>query len=226
MNCYFDRIAEEYGDEYVQRVYEEIRRDPQAYRIKEDTSGVDLVGIPILFTVMLKSALNAENKVRERMRAETLLPLLIQIEPEPLSTIGLDVFITTVNEKAPREDVLTVIKVKAAKLRSCSQELASDTAMHSMIVYKSRIGKYYNFVRIIRAIDGEYVYGPKNRQVPLSYCIDESDRLILITPKRIKRRHFSSENELSEKDIRSIEMAYKYKPIEDTLKRAYENMEW
>lgn len=54
MNCYFDRMAEDYGDEgkeIVQRAYEELKKKPENYRIEQDTSVTDVPGIPVLFAI-------------------------------------------------------------------------------------------------------------------------------------------------------------------------------
>jgi hypothetical protein len=72
-NCLLDRFFELLGGEIVQRAYEKIRKNPRAYTIQEDVSGVDLDGVPILFTVKLGVAIDASNEARadERQQRHT-----------------------------------------------------------------------------------------------------------------------------------------------------------
>jgi hypothetical protein len=224
MNCFFDRLAEKYGDNYAQRVYDELKKMPQTYTILRDASGVDLINVPILFTVQLRAGIDAENIARtEYYGCVNLLLYYVQIEPEPESNVQLDTFINTVNEKVPKEDSLTVIKVKKEKLESFSGKL-SEYQMGSMIIYKSRIGQYYNFLKIISAMDKDYAYGPNDRKVPLSFITDESNGLILITPIKMRQTYFKTEQELSKKETSIIQMVYKYKPISETY-RTYKDTE-
>lgn len=63
MNCFLDRIAEERGQEVLQKVYEELRAAPDNYTIDESPGGCALVGIPVLFGIRsLSIALVVYNK--------------------------------------------------------------------------------------------------------------------------------------------------------------------
>ncbi|MCK4307732.1 hypothetical protein KAW50_05855 [candidate division WOR-3 bacterium] len=157
--------------------------------------------------------------------ASLLMPELLELEPEYESTVRLDLFIGTVNEEIEKrkkelleegkweeldklEDTKTIFKVKLEKFKNF---YFSEVMYYTMILYKSRLGEYYNFLFFL-GLDDEYAYGPKNRKVPLSYCIDESEEFFLVTPRRIKEKYFKEEKELSEEYMRTMDMVYKYKP--------------
>ncbi len=67
MNCLLDRMAEMEGEGVVQKLYEEIRKDPNAYTIREDTNSVDVGGIPILFSLNAKGVVDAQDRALERI---------------------------------------------------------------------------------------------------------------------------------------------------------------
>jgi hypothetical protein len=63
MNCFLDRLLETKGKVVAQKTYEEIKKNPKAYSITEDTSGGDAClgtsRIPILFFVDLGATIKA-----------------------------------------------------------------------------------------------------------------------------------------------------------------------
>ena len=94
-----------------------------------------------------------------------------------------------------------------------------------MTIYRSRFAQYWHFL-ILRSLDAIYAYSPNNRKVSLSYCHDESGRVLLCTPLGTKKKHFAQDRELSESELQKITMVYEYKPYDQTIERLVASRQW
>ncbi len=221
MNCYVDRLAESEGDLFAQMAYEEIKKDPGNYVIDKSARGEDIKDTPVLFGVTLYAGLEAENKLRPVFRK-------VHAEPEPELVYPLKDVAKVFNEvyqegHVSLTDYQIYFKVKLNKFKKFAANLPTNCA----IIYKSKMGDYYNFV-LLQESDDEYVYGSygnHKRKIPFSYCVDESNELILQAPQKIKTVFFKNEIMLSEEDISKMMFVYQYKSIDQTIRTLFDFQE-
>ena len=148
--------------------------------------------------------------------------LLAYHEPEALETVTLEAFIRIVNEAAKSmksdENPLTAFKTTVKRLQQNKAKLPPET----VLLYKSRtIGDFWHFLFVHR-VDEIYVHGQNDRTVALPYCIDESGQITLISTCNIRKKYFTDERELDERERRNMRVAYTYKPYVETAEELYE----
>ncbi len=81
MNCFLDRIAEESGERFVQKVYEELKNTPNSYTMNKEVSTYDVAGIPTLFGLKASICISIHNNAITRIKDEMSL-LAIKLSTE------------------------------------------------------------------------------------------------------------------------------------------------
>ena len=218
MNCLLDTLMQLGGLERAQRTYAVIREDPRSYTIcRNCPPATPETGTPILFTLA-----NLDVAFKAGGRAERLLEvaLFAYCEPEPTETLGLDMFIGTVNEalhgmNMPALDELSMIAFTTGvdRMKDCP-----DLSSGVTILYKSKAGEFWHFLAI-HDCDDVFVYGPQDRKVILPYCVDEAGKVLLVAPRSTKQKWFRSDGELDKQEIKNIVIAYRYKAYDETIQK-------
>lgn len=224
MNCLLDCFTQMAGLESAQKTYEVIKQDSQSYTICKDCPpATPETGVPILFTI---ANLDVVHKTSHRAARLQEVTLFAYCEPEPEETLGLDVYINTVNKalhgmNLPALDELHMIAFRTEKdrIKDCSDLLSSGISiLYKSQLYKSKAAELWHFLTLHNC-DDIYFYGPQGRKVVMPYCVDEAGKILLVAPRSTKQKWFGRDQELDKSELKNIIIVYLYKPYDETIER-------
>ena len=206
MNCLFDSLLEMDSAKvfFVQKVYEEIRKEPKTYRIEQDISVTNLQGIPVLFAISSSQDFSDEQEMAIKRVRDKFIDNFFS---------NLSSFMSAFDEaygkaKTSDKDRFCFVRIQFKKFKEYSDKLSN-----SMIFCKSRDNAYYEFLTSPRIRDG-YAYDIGGRRIKLSEL--STGDIFAIISKSEKEKYFGDEKELSQEEANAIKVVWEYhdgKPV-------------
>ena len=197
MNCLFDSWCQIQGVFFVQKIYEELRKDSKNYKIRQDTSVTNLPRIPVLFGLSSEAFSHAQDTALNRLKREFIKNFFIDL------SVLVEAFDESTEKGTDDERKLLLYRIGFTKFSEHSDKLVNNT----MVFCKSKNKEYYDFV-VFQGIKNGYAGDVNGRQVEFS--ASSIDDIIVMISKAQKEKYFTDAKNLSEKEASSISVAYEY----------------
>ncbi|MCJ7531832.1 MAG: hypothetical protein MUO64_12475 [Anaerolineales bacterium] len=196
MNCLLDSAFKINGSVFVQKIYEELRKDTKNYRIEQNTSITNLPGIPVLFGLSLEAFLLAQDSAINRVKRKFIKNFFID----------LSAFIYALKEDYKKyidnEERILLYRIHIKKFLE-----HSDKLIDTIIFCKTKNKEYYDFLLFQGLRDG-YAYDVHGRSVAVSES--SMDDIIAMVSKAVRDKYFGDAKELSGEEGNGISVVYLY----------------